>query len=95
MKAITLAIVLGIIGLGVGYGIFAQINGNYIELDVIFAQKKGFLDNLACSAFGIDDMRTNILGCGAGGAVLGLVLGIIPTGGNKEQRPTVRESSGE
>lgn len=84
MKAISSAIAWGLIGLVVGYGIFAKFNGDYVDLDVIFAQKKGFLDNLASSIIGLDEMRKNILMCGVGGAALGLVLGVIPTGGNNK-----------
>ena len=80
MKAIGLAIVLGIIALGVGYGIFGQLNGNYVDIEAIFSTKSGLLDNFISSAYGLDDMRTKILGCGAGGAVLGLILGAISSG---------------
>ena len=80
MKVIAFIIILGLAGLGIGYGIFGQINGNYVDLESIFSKKTGLVENLVSSAMGYGEMRTRILECGAGGAVLGLVLGVVFVG---------------
>ena len=76
--AITMALVLGIAGMAVGYGIFGKIGGEYVDLDVIFSMNKNFLQKAVRSLSGIDEMRSKILWCGAGGAVLGLIFGLFP-----------------
>jgi hypothetical protein len=76
--AITMALVLGIAGLAVGYGIFGKIGGEYVDLDVIFSTNRNFLQKAVRSLVGIDEMRSKILWCGAGGAALGLIFGIFP-----------------
>ena len=76
--AITMALVLGIAGMAVGYGIFGKIGGEYVDLDVIFSTNKNFLQKAVRSLSGIDEMRSKILWCGAGGAALGLIFGLFP-----------------
>lgn len=76
--AITMALVLGIAGMVVGYGIFGKLGGEYVDLEVIFSTNKNFLQNAVRSIAGIDEMRSKILWCGAGGAVLGLIFGLFP-----------------
>jgi len=80
MKVIALALLLGAIGLGIGYGIFGQINGNYVDVKDIFSKKSGAVENVVSSAVGIDDMRIKILVSGAAGGALGLVLGVLLAG---------------
>jgi hypothetical protein len=76
--AIIMALVLGIAGMAVGYGIFGKIGGEYVDLEVIFSTNKNFLQKAVCSLAGINEMRSKILWCGAGGAALGLFSGLFP-----------------
>lgn len=76
--AITMALVLGIAGMAIGYGIFGKIGGEYVDLDVIFSTNKNFLQKAVRSLAGIDEMRSKILWCGAGGGALGLIFGLFP-----------------
>ena len=76
--AITMALVLGLAGMAVGYGIFGKIGGEYVDLEVIFSTNKNFLQKAVRSIGGIDEMRSKILWCGAGGAALGLIFGLFP-----------------
>lgn len=83
MKAIVLMIVLGIVGLVVGYLIFGHINGNYVNIEAIFSAREGILDRAVGAMAGLDKMRNNILISGAVGAGLGLVIGVM-SGGKRQ-----------
>lgn len=74
MKMIQAALILGILGLIVGYGIFGQINGNYVELGTLFGGNGGVVDSVVSKVAGFDTMRSRILISGLAGAVLGLVI---------------------
>jgi hypothetical protein len=76
--AITMALVLGIAGMAVGYGIFGKIGGEYVDLEVLFSTNKNFLQKAVRSLAGIDEIRSRILWCGAGGGVLGIIFGLFP-----------------
>jgi len=76
--AIIVALVLGVAGMAVGYGIFGKIGGEYVDIEVIFSTNKNFLQKAVRSIGGIDEMRSKILWCGAGGAALGLIFGLFP-----------------
>jgi hypothetical protein len=73
-----MALILGFAGMAVGYGIFGKIGGEYVDLEVIFSTNKNFLQKAVRSIAGIDEMRSKILWCGAGGAVLGFIFGLFP-----------------
>ena len=77
-QTIIMVLLLGIAGLALGYGIFGKIGGEYVDLDVIFSTNRNFLQKAVRSMIGIDEMRSKILWCGAGGAVLGIILVLMP-----------------
>jgi len=68
-----MALGLWIAGLAVGYGIFGKIGEKYVDLNVLFSTNKKFLQKAVRSMAGIDEMRSKILWCGAGGAAVGLI----------------------
>ena len=76
-RIILLLIVVGIIGLAVGYLIFARTDSGYVSVEVLFSPSKNVLDELVKSVTGIKQIRQNILICGAVGAGVGLVLGLV------------------
>ncbi len=76
--AITMALIVGAAGLAVGYGIFGKIGGEYVDLEVIFSTNKNILQKAVRSIAGLDEMRSQILWCGAGGAALGFIFGLFP-----------------
>jgi len=76
--AIIMALILGVAGMAVGYGIFGKIGGEYVDLGVIFSMHKNFLQKAVRSITGIDEIRSKILWCGAGGAALGFIFGLFP-----------------
>jgi hypothetical protein len=77
-QTVIVVLVLGFAGLAVGYGIFGKIGGEYVDLEVIFSTNKNFLQKAVRSVIGIDEMKSKILWCGAGGAILGFLFEIFP-----------------
>jgi len=76
-RIILLLIIVGIIGLAVGYLIFARTSSGYVSIQALISPSKNVLDDLVKSVTGIKKMRQNILICGVAGAGLGLVLGAL------------------
>jgi hypothetical protein len=76
-RIILLLIIVGIIGLAVGYLIFARTSSGYVSIQVLISPSKNVLDDLVKSVTGIKQIRRNILICGAVGAGVGLLLGLV------------------
>ncbi len=80
MRYLIFALVFGIVGLVVGYLIFARVQGNYVPVQNIFfpsgdfVRRLGQLFNTPLFA-DVEAIRKNILIMGAAGSVLGLVVG--------------------
>ena len=79
-RVVLLVIVVGFIGLAVGYLVFARTASGYVSIDVLISPSKNVLDELVKSVTGIKQMRQNILICGAVGAGVGLLLGLLTAG---------------
>ena len=60
-RIILLLIIVGIIGLAVGYLIFARTSSGYVSIQVLISPSKNVLDELVKSVTGIKKMRQNIL----------------------------------
>jgi len=67
-RIILLLIIVGIIGLAVGYLIFARTSSGYVSIQALISPSKNVLDDLVKSVTGIKKIRQNILICGAAGA---------------------------
>ncbi len=78
LQTLIVVLILGLAGLAVGYGIFGKIGGEYVDLDVLLSTNRNFLQKAVRSMIGIDEMRSKILWCGAGGAFLGLIFQLFP-----------------
>jgi len=76
-RTILLLFIVGIIGLAVGYLIFARTASGYVSIQVLISPSKNVLDDLVKSVTGIKQIRRNILICGAVGAGVGLLLGLV------------------
>jgi len=78
MKRIAvLVIIVAIIGLAVGYLIFARTASGYVSIQALVSPSKNLLEDLVKSVTGIKKMRQNILICGAAGAGVGLIIGFL------------------
>jgi hypothetical protein len=85
-KAVVLIVILGVVGLVVGYLIFARTEGGYISLKALLRPSRHLLDELVKKVTGIGTIRRNILVSGAVGAVVGLVLAVATRRGSASRR---------
>ena len=86
---LVLAIMFGIIGLVVGYFLFAKyVNGSYIPVDQLITGPHGVFQTVA-SAFAqntLPEIRRNIIISGLVGVVAGFVIGVGTRGGRRRGR---------
>ncbi len=76
--SIVFAVVLGIVGLIVGYFLFAKFGNGYIALErIVGLNDSGLLNKIGNSAIGLSKIRLNILLSGGVGAGIGFVLGLL------------------
>lgn len=76
---IVFGVVLGVVGLVVGYLIFARtvVGSQLIPVDQLFVQSDNLVSRLSGEIRGVETIRRNILLTGGGGVVLGMVLGAL------------------
>jgi len=88
LRRIILAIiVLGAVGLVVGYLVFARKpDGGYLSLKSLISPAKNVLDDLVKNVRGIPQIRQSILICGAVGGGIGLLAGALTGGGRRRRR---------
>jgi hypothetical protein len=88
LRRIILAIiVLGAVGLVVGYLVFARkSDGGYLSLKSLISPAKNVLDDLVKNVRGIPQIRQSILICGAVGGGIGLLAGALTGGGRRRRR---------
>ncbi|NBC29616.1 MAG: hypothetical protein GVY29_06450 [Spirochaetes bacterium] len=89
-RIITAAVVVGIVGLGVGYLIFGRIGGEFVAIDQLFRLPgdgiEGALQKIGEDITGIRQARQNILISGAVGLAVGAVIGATGIGGRRRRR---------
>jgi hypothetical protein len=74
-RIILFIIVIGLVGLVVGYFIFGRVGGEYIKVKQVFQPSKNLIEDIAESITGLKKARRNIWISGAVGAALGLIVG--------------------
>ncbi|MFP4378636.1 MAG: hypothetical protein ACLFP4_16465 [Spirochaetales bacterium] len=76
---VILALVFGIVGLVIGYLIFARapLTGELIAVGDLLGQPRDLLGELVNDVLKIEQIRRNILLTGLGGVVVGIVLGAV------------------
>ncbi len=70
-------ILLGFVGLVVGYLIFGRVGGEYLSVKQLFQPAKNIIEDIARNVAGIQDARRNIWISGAVGAGLGLIVSML------------------
>ena len=89
LRRIILAIILlGAVGLVVGYLIFAHTPGGYLSLKSLLTPAKGLekLGELAKYRADVPQLRQSILICGAVGGGVGLLAAVLAGGGRRRRR---------
>ena len=89
LRRIILAIImLGAVGLVVGYLIFARTPGGYLSLKSLLTPAKGLekLGELAKYRADVPQLRQSILICGAVGGGAGLLAAVLTGGGRRRRR---------
>ncbi|TVR62762.1 MAG: hypothetical protein EA426_01435 [Spirochaetaceae bacterium] len=78
-KIISLAVIFGVVGLVVGYLIFARapVTGNLIPIGDLFRSPQNVIGQFVQSVGQFAEIRRNILFTGAGGIALGAILGVV------------------
>ena len=88
-RIITAAVVVGIVGLGVGYLIFGRIGGEFVAIDQLFRLPGdgigGALREIGQTVTGIKEARQNILISGAVGLAVGAVIGATGIGSRRRR----------
>ncbi len=74
-KILSGALILGILGLGIGYLIFGRVGGDFIAIQTLFSPPDNILSELGQKITGVTEARNNILISGAVGLGLGAILG--------------------
>jgi hypothetical protein len=76
---VILALVFGVVGLVIGYLIFARapLTGELIAVSDLLGQPRDLLGELVNDVLKIEQIRRNILLTGAGGVVVGIILGAV------------------
>ncbi len=86
-RIIVSAVLVGILGLGVGYLIFGRIAGEFIPIDQLFRLPgegiEGALRELGQTITGIKEARQNILISGAVGLAVGAIVGVLRPGARR------------
>jgi hypothetical protein len=78
-NVILLAIVFGAVGLVIGYLIFARVpvTGELIAIGNLIQPPEGLIGSIVSEIGQFREIRRNILFSGGGGAVLGIILGVV------------------
>ncbi len=77
MRRLSGIIILGFVGLAIGYALFGKWGGEYVSLQHLFSFGGNSLQGALRSISGIEEMRNKVLLCGAAGAVAGLLLSFV------------------
>ena len=80
-NVILLAVVFGAVGLAIGYLIFARvpITGELIAIRHLVSPPDGLFGSIVREWQAFQEVRRNILFTGIGGAVVGVILGVVVT----------------
>jgi hypothetical protein len=78
-NVLLLAVVFGVVGLVIGYLIFARapITGELIAIQNLIQPPRDLIGEIVSELSQFEDIRRNILFTGAGGVVVGIILGVV------------------
>ena len=73
----TIALGLGILGLIIGYFIFAKSGDSYIAIRHLISGGNNIFEELGNQIRGVEEIRRKIVLTGAGGLIIGIVFGVV------------------
>lgn len=76
-RIVTFALVLGVLGLVVGYFIFGKIAGQYVAVDTLLGLGDDLISRIGEAVVEVSDVRRNILISGAAGVGIGIIAGAL------------------
>lgn len=78
-NVLLLAVVFGVVGLVIGYLIFARapITGELIAIQNLIRPPQDFLGEMWSEISQFEQIRRNILYAGGGGVIVGIILGVV------------------
>ncbi len=76
VNTLVVTLVMGVIGLIVGYLIFGRLAGDYISPLAIFGSAEGLLERVSYSLRDIESIRQRIIISGIIGSVIGLIISL-------------------
>jgi len=76
MKTISSIVFMGILGLIVGYLLFAKVGNSYLRITDLLGLNQGVMAAIGSKLYKYDAVRQNILIAGGVGALVGLVLSL-------------------
>ena len=76
-RIILFVIVLGLIGLAVGYFIFGRVGGQFLSLQEVFQPAENILEDIGETFTGVQNARRNIWISGAIGGAVGAIVGAV------------------
>lgn len=79
-RIVLLAVAAALLGLVVGYLIFARTAAGYVSLKTLLRPSQGGLDDLVKAITGIHEVRRKVLVSGAAGAGVGLLIALAAIG---------------
>lgn len=77
MRLLILVLSFILIGLIVGYGIYGEIAGNYVNIKTLITGPDNLVEKGLYSIAGLTKAKQRILMCGAVGGVIGLLVALI------------------
>lgn len=74
---LSIALVLGIVGLVAGYFLFGKVAGSYVEIQALIFPSESVFKQLGNAIRGVEEIRRKILITGGAGLVVGVVIGMV------------------
>jgi MFS family permease len=75
-RVIIFSILLGVVGLVLGYLLFGKFAGEYIDISLLISDSDNLFKNIEKTIAGVEEIRRKILIMGGAGFALGLLISI-------------------
>lgn len=73
-RVLIFSILLGVVGLVLGYLLFGKFAGEYIDISLLISDSDNLFKNIEKTIAGVEEIRRKILIMGGAGFALGLLI---------------------